>query len=102
MRKILLAVDGSEHSDQAARFVVSFIKDHGPVEIHLTNVEPAPIEWQTHGMEVKAIDAHLMALARHEMKSARKILEAAELPFHAHFRKDDVAETQIKLAEKLE
>jgi len=32
-----------------------------PVEIHLANVEPEPVAWQTRGMEDQAIDAHLTA-----------------------------------------
>lgn len=101
MRKILLAVDGSEHSDSAARFVVSFIKDHGPVEIHLANVEPAPIEWQTHGMEEEVIDAHLNAVGRKELKPARAVLDERGIPYHMHIRKGEVAETLVKLADKL-
>ena len=37
MRKVLLAVNGSEHSDQAARYVVEFVKEHGATEIHLSH-----------------------------------------------------------------
>lgn len=101
MRKILLAVDGSEHSDRAARFIVGFVGEHGPVEIHLANVEPAPITWQTHGMEEKAIDAHLNAVARGKLKSARAVLDERGLPYHMHIRKGEVAETLVALADTL-
>ena len=101
MRKVLLAVDGSEHSDQAARYMVEFIKQHGPVEIHVANVEPEPIAWQTHGMEEKAIDAHLTARAQQAMKSAKKILKTAGAPHHTHIGRGDVAQTLLSLADKL-
>lgn len=101
MRKALIAVDGSNTSDQAVRYIVEFVKQHGPVEIHVANVEPAPIAWQTRGMEEEAIDAHLMAVARREMMPAQKILKDAGLTFHLHARKGDVAETLIMLADKL-
>lgn len=55
MRKAVLAVDGSEHSDQAACCLVAFAKQHGLVEVHMANVEPAPIAWQTCGMASEAM-----------------------------------------------
>lgn len=101
MHKVLLPVDGSEHSDQAARYIVEFVKEHGPIEIHVANIEPEPIAWQTHGMEEEAIDAHLKAFAHQSMKSAQEILKAAGVPYHTHFRRGDVAQTLVMLADKL-
>lgn len=101
MRKVLLAVDGSEHSNQATRFLVKFVQEHGPVEIHVANVEPAPIGWQTHGMEDKAINVHLAALAHQAMKSAQDILKAAEVAHHVHFKKGDAAEVLTAMAKEL-
>ncbi len=102
MRKVLLAVDGSEHSDQAARYIVKFVKEHGPIEIHLANVEPEPIAWQTLGVEEKAINAHLKALAHRSMKSALDILKEAKISCHTHIRRGDVAGNLILLASKLD
>jgi nucleotide-binding universal stress UspA family protein len=101
MRKVLLAVDGSEHSNQATRFLVKFVQEHGPVEIHVANVEPAPIGWQTHSMEDKAINVHLATLAHQVMKSAQDLLKAAEIPHHTHFKKGDAAEALTALAKDL-
>ena len=100
MRKVLLAVDGSEHSDQAARYVVEFVKEHGTVEIHLANVEPEPVGWQTLGLEQEAIQAHLAALGRSSVKSAQAILDNAGLPYHTHFRQGDAASALVSLAKK--
>ncbi|WP_153111978.1 universal stress protein [Propionivibrio limicola] len=101
MRKILISVDGSEHSDQAARFAADFAKEHGPVEIHLVNVEPKPIPWQTRGMEPEAIHAHLKSLCHQTMTSAHDILKAAGVPCHTHAKIGDVAEEVVALADKL-
>ena len=101
MRKVLLAIDGSEHSDQTARFIVEFINEHGPIEVHMANIEPEPIAWQTHGMEEKAIDAHLTARAHQSMKSAKEILKAAGVPHHTHVGRGEVAHALVKLADKL-
>ena len=101
MRKVLLAVDGSEHSDQAARYVVEFVKEYGPLEVHLANVEPEPIGWQTLGIEDQAIQAHLTALGRRSVKSAQAILDTAGLPYHTHLRNGDAASMLVSLAKKM-
>lgn len=101
MRKLLVSVDGSEHSDQAARFAANFVKEHGPAEIHLVNVEPKPIDWQTHGMEEEAIHAHLVSLCHQTMKSAQEILKDAGVACHMHAKIGDIAEEVVALADKL-
>lgn len=44
MHKILVAVDGSEHSERAVRYLIGLIQDGGllggSVEVHLVNVQP--------------------------------------------------------------
>lgn len=101
MRKLLIAVDGSQHSDRAAQFAVDFVKEHGPVEIHLVNVEPKPLAWQTRGVEPEAIRAHLATLSHETMQSAHAILKRADVPNRMHVRIGDVAEEVVALAEKL-
>jgi len=101
MRKVLLAVDGSDHSDRAVHYVAEFIKEHGPIEVHVANVEPEPVAWQTHGMEEQAIEAHLTSRAHQAMKSAKDILKAAGASHHAHVGRGDVAQTLLTMAGKL-
>ena len=101
MRKLLIAVDGSQHSDRAAQFAADFTREHGPVEVHLVNVEPKPLAWQTRGVEPEAIRAHLADLAHHTMKSAHDILKAAGVPNRMHARIGEVAEEVVALADKL-
>ena len=101
MRKVLLAVDGSEHSDQVARYLVEFVKEHGAVEIHLANVQPDPVGWQTLGIEQQGIQAHLAALGRRSVKSAQAILDDAGLLYHTHLRQGDAARTLVLLATKI-
>ena len=44
MHRILLAVDGSEHSDRAVRYLIGLIRDGGllggSTEIHIFHVRP--------------------------------------------------------------
>ncbi len=101
MRKILLAVDGSEHSDRAVGFVVDFAREHGALDIHLINVQPAPEGWQTHGMEAEAIKAQLKARCHAAMEGAQAALKAAGLAFQAHFREGDAARVLVDEAARL-
>ena len=91
MRKLLVAVDGSQHSDHAVLFAVNFVKEHGPVEIHLINVEPKPVAWQTRGMEPESIRAHLATLSHETMRPAHDILKAADISCRMHARIGGVA-----------
>ena len=59
MRKLLIAVDGSQHSDHAVLFAVNFVKEHGSVEVHLVNVEPKPVAWQTRVQTENAIARYI-------------------------------------------
>lgn len=101
MHKILLAVDGSTCSDRATAFVVDFVKQHGPIEIHLATIEPEPIEWQTFGLGKQAIDDHLKFRAQSAMKSAQDLIGAAGLVCLAHVRLGDVAQMLVRLADEL-
>lgn len=101
MRKILVPVDGSEPSDRAVCYVVDCVRQHGPIEVHVVNVEPEPVGWQTHGMEEKAIAAHLAALGRQAMKSAQDILDAGGIAYRTHFGRGDTAQVVVALAGKL-
>lgn len=101
MRKILLAVDGSEHSDHAVRFVIDFCRNHGTLEIHLLNVEPRPEAWQTHGMEPEVIKAHLKSRCHAVQQSAQALLKDAGLSVQSHFREGDAAQTIVIEADRL-
>ena len=62
---------------------------------------PEPLAWQTHGMEEKAVDAHLATVGHHALKSAQEILKAAGMAHHAHLRRGDTATAIVALADKL-
>lgn len=102
MQKVLIPVDGSKHSDNATRYVVEFTKQHGPVEVHIVNAEPAPIAWQTHGMEESVIQAHLTALGRSSLQTAEHILNEAGISYHPHLGQGEIAQFIVQLAAELE
>ena len=59
MRSVLLPVDGSKHALAAAWYLIEFVKVHGLIDIHVANIEPEPLQWQTHGLEQEAIQEQL-------------------------------------------
>lgn len=101
MRNALLPVDGSEHAFQAALYLIDFAKAHGPIEIHVVNVEPTPLAWQTHGMENEAIHNHLVARGQMAMDSTLHALNEAGIPYRSHVRFGDVAETLAAMVDEL-
>ena len=101
MRKVLLPVDGSKHSFAAARYLINFIKIHGPLEVHVANIEPEPLKEQAHSLEPEAIEARLAARANMAMNSVRHALEQAGIAHHVHVRLGDTARSIVALASEL-
>lgn len=101
MHRALLPTDGSDSAFQATLYLVDFVKKHGPVEVHVVNVQPKPLEWQTHSMEKEAINDHLAIEAHLAMKTVLHVLNAAGIACHTHVKLGDTAETLVALAEEL-
>ncbi len=101
MRNVLVPVDGSDAAFQAVLYLIDFIGQHGSVEVHVVNVQPKPVEWQTHGMEKEAIDAHLATDAHLVLKPVLHALNEAEIDCRQHVKLGDVAETVVALANEL-
>ncbi len=101
MRKVLLPVDGSDPAFQAALYLIDFARRHGPIEVHVVNVQPKPVEWQTHGMEKQAIDDHLAVDAHLAMKAVLHALNEGEITYQTHVKLGDPAETLVALADEL-
>lgn len=101
MRKVLLPVDGSDSAFHAALYLVEFARQHGPVEVHVVNVQPKPVEWQTRGMEKDAINDQLTVDAHHAMKPILHVLNEKEISCQTHVKLGDTAETLAALAKEL-
>lgn len=100
MRKILLPVDGSDHAYEAARWIVGLSKQCGPIEVHVVNVEPQPIDWQTRGIETEAIKAHLTARAHMTLKPVLQLLNEAGIEHTDHVELGEAGEVIAALAER--
>ena len=101
MRKVLLPVDGSDSAFQAALYLVEFVRQHGPIEVHVVNVQPKPVEWQTRGMEKDAINDHLAVAADLTMKPILQVLKEEKIPYQTQVKLGDPAEILAALAEEL-
>lgn len=101
MRKILVPVDGSEHALRAVAHVARLHEGRGEVSVHLLNVEPAPVEWQTHGLESEAVRDHLRSLGERKLEAARELLRRAGLPHEASVLLGDPAPSIARAAKDL-
>ncbi len=102
MHKVILPVDGSASSENAARYLIGFVRDVGALEIHLLNVQALAEGW-----EVKRFlrEDELAAMAREygeaALASTRAILDAAGIAYTTHIEQGEVAMTIARMAQAL-
>lgn len=97
--KILLPVDGSDHSDRAVRHVIALLQGCGAHTVHLVNVQ-APIdapEIRSH-MPAGEIEAMQISRGGDALVSARALLDQAGVSYAPSVRIGPVAETIIQCA----
>jgi nucleotide-binding universal stress UspA family protein len=101
MHKVLLPVDGSRSAFEAALYLVHFVRQHGPIEVHVTNVQPRSLGWSSQSEDAgnvvgpQAIDAHLA------LKSVLHALSEAGIAYQTHLKLGDPATTLVALANEL-
>lgn len=84
MSRILVAVDGSTHSDNAVRFAAELARRSGFTEIHLITVQPM-LPGDVLAFVPKAnIDKYYAEGAAEALRSAKSLLDAAKLPYKTH------------------
>lgn len=101
MHTTLIAFDGSEHALRAVEHVVKLHREHGGIQVRLVNVEPAPVEWQTHGIEREATEAQLRARGEDKLEPARALLQKAGVPFETRVILGDPARAIVEAARDL-
>ena len=102
MHKVMLPVDGSASSENAARFLVGSVRELGAMEIHVLNVQALAEGW-----EVKRFlrEDELASMA-HEygeaaLASTRAILDAAGIACTIHIEQGEVATTIASMTQAL-
>jgi nucleotide-binding universal stress UspA family protein len=104
MRRLLAAVNGSDQSDRAVRYVIELarqIDGHG-VEVHLVNVQIPITDWQLTGFLRRERIAEFQQLhGEQAMASARALLEGAGIEYRAHARIGPVGASITRCADEV-
>jgi nucleotide-binding universal stress UspA family protein len=98
VKKILVAVDGSNHVERVLDCVIDLVRGHAPLEIILLNAQPKPEEWQTHGMAKEGIEQHLHELGQRALLPAGDKLKRAAIAFEQRVELGEPAETIVRVA----
>jgi nucleotide-binding universal stress UspA family protein len=97
---ILIAVDGSAHSDRAVKHAIRLFQDsHKALRLHLVNVQ-FPISYGEISVYVAGADVKRFAreAGMRLLSSARRLLERAGVPCTEHVAIGPVAETIVRYA----
>jgi nucleotide-binding universal stress UspA family protein len=90
MRKVLVPVDGSEHSLNVAKFLIAHAGEFKtPLEVHLLNVQH-PLPGTIRGVAEQARQYHNEE-GQKALEGARKLLDEAKLPYTHHVVVGDAA-----------
>jgi len=100
--KILIAVDGSEHSERVARHVIKLAQGCSTYTLHLLNVQ-APIDSHqvlSH-MPAREVEAMQESRGGDAMAPARALLNAAGVAYEPEVAIGPVGETIVQRSEAL-
>lgn len=100
--KILLPVDGSRSSANAARHVAGLAVLIQDLEVHLVNVQPLGDDWMTRRtLKAEELDRLEREWAETALAPARETLAAAGIACREHFTQGEVAQSIARLAGEL-
>lgn len=98
--RVLLAVDGSEHSAHAVGYVCRLRTASVPVAVHLVNVQ-LPITSSVGPFVAREmLDAHYRDEGEVALRYAKEALQNAGIEFQSHIMAGHLAETIVQLAEQ--
>lgn len=102
MHKVLLPVDGSSCSKNAARYLLDFLRDAGKIELHLLNVQPLAENWEVRSfLQDEEIKQMAQENAAALMEPVRAILDEAGISYAVHIEQGEVAETIARYCKDL-
>jgi len=99
MRRILLAIDGSPHSQRVLEHALALrseMRDAARIEFHLANVQPSLPGDVSGFVDKAAVQGHHHAQADGALQAARTMLQRAGVAFHEH---ESVGNAGTRLAE---
>jgi nucleotide-binding universal stress UspA family protein len=99
MLTILIAVDGSEHSERTVRQLIDLGRHVNELRVRLLNVQPEPLNWEYHHgvIEDEAV-VRQKELGKRMLEKEGMLLEAAGVPFEWSVELGDPAETIVRVA----
>lgn len=100
--KLLLPIDGSKSSLNAAKYVAKMAKNsHSPVTVTLVSVhDDMGLGHVKQFVAKSVIDDYLRELSEKELKAAQKVLDAARVKHNMAIKRGHVSEEIIALANK--
>ena len=105
MHRILLAVDGSEHSDRAVAYLIGLIRDGGllggKTEVHLVHVRPHLAERFSRTMSAEELDRYYQEGSDSACRTAIEMLQNEGVEFIRHTRIGAPAEIIVSSAKTL-
>ena len=98
-KKLLVPVDGSEHSLHAVRYAIGRVRE-AQGEVLVLHVEP-PVSYEEMRVYVMREEAEKIRREACErvLASATKLLDEAKVPYSAHLREGEIAPTIARFAE---
>jgi nucleotide-binding universal stress UspA family protein len=105
MHKILVAVDGSEHSERAVRYLIGLIQDGGllggSVEVYLVNVQPLLPTRIAHDMSEDELDCYYGDKSAEDSQKAVELLKQEGIAFTLHTLQGDAASRIVASSQSL-
>lgn len=102
MKRILLPVDGSDTSTEAARLAISSISERSAApELHIVTVQTPILSGNvTRFFSADALDEYYQHEGQQALKKAKDLLQEADVPYEEHVLVGPVAQTLAEYAQK--
>ena len=98
--KVLIPIDGSENALRALEKAAALVRDHGPFELHLLNVQPSLGGVSTFVGSGAVKDFHREE-GEKALASARALLDKQNIPYKVHITVGPAGESIAGFAKKL-
>ncbi len=93
MKNVLIPVDGSGNALRAVRYMVDYVREHGPCSIHLLNVQqPIVSGTVTAFFDADAIQEYYQDESKVALSEAEAVLDKAGVVYQSALRVGNITE----------